>query len=279
MNRTSRDPFAHSGFALIHAVTLQPFAHCVQIVSAASRVVPRPRLEPVVARRDRADRAHVHQVARDQRVDALFLERRDLAAVAAVDDVDLRVAVHVAHEPDAPRAENAAVAVEHERRAEIDVGLHAFAVEHAARKFHPALVGAERVGKILERTLAALVAHRAVERVIDQEELEHAGARLDDLGRPRAHHHALGAHRRARRLQLRHLLDLDDADAAGAVDADAGVIAVIRDGDAVFDGRLQDGLAFFDRDRPAVYRERDGFHRQSIISRFNWLGFQGVRAL
>ena len=108
---------------------------------------------------------------------AFFLERRDLAAVAAIDDVDLRVAVDVAHEPHAARAEDAAVAVQHQRRTEIDVGLHAVAVEHAPRKFHPALIGPERVRKILQRTLAALVAHRAVERVVDQQELEHARAR------------------------------------------------------------------------------------------------------
>ena len=149
------------------------------------RVVPRPRLEPVVARRDRADRADVHQVAGEQRDDALFLERRDLAAVAALGDADLRVAVHFAHEPHAARAEDAAVAVEHQRRPEVDVGLHALAVEHAARELHPAALGAERVREILERALAALVAHRAVERVVDQQELEHARARLHDLGRVR----------------------------------------------------------------------------------------------
>src|SRR4029077_20125810 len=74
------------------------------------RVVPRTRLEPVIARGNRADRAYVHQVARNQRMDAFFLERRDLAAVAAVDDVDLRIAVHVAHESHAPRAQDAALA-------------------------------------------------------------------------------------------------------------------------------------------------------------------------
>jgi hypothetical protein len=35
VNRISREPFAHSGLALIHAVMLQPFSHCVQMVSAA----------------------------------------------------------------------------------------------------------------------------------------------------------------------------------------------------------------------------------------------------
>ena len=164
---------------------------------------------------------------------------------------------------DTARAEDAALAVEHQRRTEVHVALHAFAVEHAAREVHAALVGAERVGEILQRTLAALVAHRAVERVVDEQELEHAGARRDDLGRPRADHHALGAHRRARRLQLRHLLDLDDADAAGAVDADAGVITVVRNGDAALDGRLQDRFAFLDGDLAAIDGQRDCVHQHS----------------
>src|SRR5690606_25554109 len=68
------------------------------------RVVPGPRTEAVVARGDGADRTHVHEVAREQRVHALFLERRDLAAVPAVDDADLRVAVDLAHEAHAARA-------------------------------------------------------------------------------------------------------------------------------------------------------------------------------
>ena len=45
---------------------------------------------------------------------------------------------------------------------------------------------AERVREILQRALAALVAHRAVERVIDEQELEDAGARLRRLGVARA---------------------------------------------------------------------------------------------
>ena len=207
------------------------------------RVVPRPRLEPVVARGDRADRAHVHQVARQERVDAFFLERRDLAAAAPIHDADLRVAVDLFHEPHAPRAQDAPVAVQHQRGPEVHVGLDALAIEHAARKLHPALTGAEAVGEVLQRALAALVADGAVERMVDEQELEHAGARFDDVGRLRHDAHPVGAHRRARRLQLRHLLDLDDADAAGAVDAERGVVAVIRNGEPVLDGRLQDRLA------------------------------------
>src|SRR5262249_61632366 len=113
------------------------------------------------------------------RMYAFVLERRDLAAVPAVGDVDLRVAVDLAHEAHAPRAEDAPVAIQHERRPEVDVGLHAFAVEYAPRKLHTALVRAERVRKILERALAPFIADGAVERVVDQQELEHARPRLD----------------------------------------------------------------------------------------------------
>ena len=136
-------------------------------------------------------------------------------------------------------------------------------------------VGAEGVREILQRALAALVAHRTVERVIDQQELEHAGARLHDVRRLRRHDHALGARRRARRLQLRHLLDLDDADAAGAVDAEPGVVAVIGNRRCRFDRGLQDGLALLDRDLPAIDGQRDGFHKLSDHT--NLLGRRSAR--
>src|SRR5689334_354533 len=143
-----------------------------------------------------------------------FLERGDLAAVATIDDVDLRVAVDVTHEADAPRTEDAALAIEHQRRTEIDVAFHTLAVEYPPRKLHAALIRAECVGEILQRTFAAFVADGAVERMVDQQEFEHARARFDDLGTACADDHALGADGRTGGLQLRHLFDLHDADAA-----------------------------------------------------------------
>src|SRR5262245_17713073 len=103
----------------------------------------------------------------------LVLERGDLAAVAAIDDVDLGVLVDLPHEPHAARTEDAALAVQHERRAEVDVALDAFAVEDTPRKLHAALVGAEAVREVLKRALAALVADGAIERMVDEQELEH----------------------------------------------------------------------------------------------------------
>ena len=225
-------------------------------------VVPRPRLEAVVPRRDGADGADVHEIAGEQRVDAVLLEGGDLAAVAAVHDADLRVAVDVLHEADAARAQDAAVAVQHQRRTEVDVGLDAVAVERAPRELHAAVVAAEGVGEVLERALAALVADRAVERVVQQQELEHAGAGVLDLLGRRVHDHPVRRRDRARHLELRHLLDLHQADAAGPVHAQRGVIAVVRDLGARLDGGLEDRTALGDRHLAAVDRERDCVHKR-----------------
>ena len=243
------------------------------------RVVPRARAEAVLPGGDRADRADVHQVARQQRVHALLVEGGDLAAVAAVDGADLRVAIDFGHEADAARAQDAAVAVEHQRRAEVDVGLHALAVERAPRKVHAALVVAERVGEVLQRAFAALVAHRAVERVVDEEELEHALAAVDRFRVLRVHHHAFGHRRRARRLQLGHLLDLDQADAARRVDAETGVVAVVRHLDAGLDGGFQDAGALRDRQLPTIDGQRDEIHNETNSTLMRCPGSQVARAL
>ena len=223
-------------------------------------VVPWPRLESVITRRDRADRTHVHEVAGEDRMDAFFLERGDLAAVPAIDDVDLCVAVDVPHEANAPRAEDASLPVQHQRRAEINVPFDALPVENSPRKLHPARIGSEGVSEILQRAFAAFVANRTVERMIDEQELEDAGPRLNHLRGPRQHSHPVRAGRGTRRLQLRHLLNLHNADAAGPVDADAGVVTVVRDGNATLDGGLEHRLPFFDGHRPSVDRERHRVH-------------------
>src|SRR5207302_147862 len=66
------------------------------------------------------------------------------------------------------------------------------------------------------------------------------------------HHHAVRRARVARDLELRHLLDLDQAHAAVAGDGEAGVPAVVRDLDAEALGGANDGGAVLDRDPPAV---------------------------
>ena len=257
--RARRAPFAHSGLALSHAVVLQPFEHSVHVVSTAcglSHGRERNRYCFVV-------------IAPTGQTSIRLPESSECTPCSLNVAISLplpRLMVPICaspstsrHEADAARAEDAAIAVQHQRRAEVDVGLHALAVERAAREVHAAFVVAERVREILQRALAALVAHRAVERVIDQQEFEHALAAVDRLGILRVHHHALGHRRRARRLQLRHLLDLHQADAARRVDAEAGVVAVIGDLDAGLDGRLQNGGAFRHGKLPAIDGQRDEY--------------------
>src|SRR6185312_13499191 len=144
-------------------------------------------------------------------------------------------------EADAARALDAAVHVED------DVGAQGDAL--APRIGPLVLVLETRVGDavlegvVLQAALAGLIADRAIQRVIDEEELHHPLLRLGDLGGIRAHrpavlHHVGGAGG----LELRHLLatvrDLDVVYASLGHHREAGVIAVVGDQDAGFEARV-----------------------------------------
>jgi hypothetical protein len=79
------------------------------------------------------------------------------------------------------------------------------------------------------------------------------------------HHHALANRRRARGLQLGHLLDLHEADAARRVDAETGVVAVVGDLDAGLDGGFEDRGALRDGELPTVDGQRHEFHKEGIV--------------
>src|SRR5204863_2511849 len=91
-------------------------------------------------------------------------------------------------------------------------------LEGSLREGHAAVAQGPARGQVLERALAALVADRAVERVVDEDELERRllsfrGA-LGGLGC--ADDHPVLRRHRAGRLELRHALDLAEAHAASA---------------------------------------------------------------
>jgi hypothetical protein len=96
--------------------------------------------------------------------------------------------------------------------------------------------------------------------MVEEQELEHAGPRLDDVRGLGVDHHAVGGRDRARHLQLRHLLDLDQADATVAIDRQTGVIAVVRNVDPALDRGLQHRRALGNADRAAVDGESDSVH-------------------
>ena len=98
----------------------------------------------------------------------------------------------LAEEADAARAVDAAGHVGRDQRPQILVGDRPLVLREAR------MVGPVEQGQVLQVALAALVADRAVERMVDQQELEHALARLVHRRRVGLDHHALG-HRHARR--------------------------------------------------------------------------------
>ena len=232
----------------------QPTEQVVQVLSDLVEV-PRPRLEPVGRGGERADRADLHGVAAEVAGEGVVGERVDLRLVAAVLEVDERVAGHLVGEARAAVAEDAALAVEghevadHDRLLEVPLLLH-----------EPALARAVGERLVLERALAALVAHGAVERVVDEEELEDAVLRLlgdlalgVDLHVGRDGDHAGGLEGGAAAG-----VDLDDAHPAHADRLHPRVVAEARDVGAVALGGLDHELAGLRLDLLAVDREEHG---------------------
>ena len=124
---------------------------------------------------------------------------------------------------------------------------------------YAALGAAFLIRVVLQLALARLIADRAVERMVDEQHLEHALARFERLRRVDVHHLPLGDRRRARGRELRRLLHFDEAHAADAGDGKAGVIAVVRDQHARRLRRLEDRGAVRHGDRASLDRQIDLF--------------------
>ena len=173
--------------------------------------VPRAGAEAVRLGGQRPDGAQLDDVAVEGCDVGAVVERPHEGAVAALEQLELLVLGHLLAEPDAPIAEDAALTVDldqgRERKRLLEVAL---GVGEAALSRAPAH------RDVLERALAALVAHRAIERVVDEQELDNRLlSHLHAIG-PRVHHHPVADRRRACSLQLRDPLDLDQAHAARA---------------------------------------------------------------
>ena len=136
------------------------------------RQLPGPRRERIGLRGQRADRAEIDHVALQLRRHRLLEIGGDLHVLAAADGAELRHARDLRREADAPRAMDAAVHDRLDQRADILVLDRALVLVIAA--------GIDAVGHrlVLQVAFAALVADRAVERMVDQQEFHHAFAGL-----------------------------------------------------------------------------------------------------
>ena len=135
--------------------------------------LPRPALEAVLRRQERADRAELGHVAGEGARVGQVLEGRDHRHRAAVGGDELVVLAHVRAEAGAAVTEDAALAVERDRGRDRDRLLEGELLEA-----HPRVARPVAEGEVLQRALAALVADRAVERVVDEDELERRVLRL-----------------------------------------------------------------------------------------------------
>ena len=173
---------------------------------------------------------------------------------AALAGDQLLVLRDVLREARAAVAEDAALAVERDQRRDRERLLVRALVEVEAR-----VARAVAVRQVLQRALAALVADGAVERVVEQDELEHRLLALGGRLRARVHLHAVARGHRAGGLQLRHALDLDEAHAAGADGrAEPGLVTEDRDLDARLGGGQHERRALGHGQLAAVDLERDG---------------------
>ncbi len=219
--------------------------------------VPRARAEAVGRRGERPDGAQLDDVAAERADVGMPVEGRDVGVRAALGEDQLVVLRDLLREAHAAVAEDAALAVDRDQRRELErLAEVALGLDEARGARAPA------VGDVLERALAALVAHRAVERVVDEQELDHGALGLVHAGGLRVHDHAVLDRRRAARLQLRDPLDLDQAHAAGADRlAELGLVAEDGDLDVAVLGRVDQHQVLGRRDLAAVDRERDPVDR------------------
>ena len=183
---------------------------------------PGPRVEGVGLGGQRADRAQIDDVARQLRGERLLEIGADLHMLAAPGGAELLDAGDLGHESDAARAVDAARHVGLDQRAEILVGHRALVLGEA----RPVETVGHRL--VLQVALAALVADRAIERVVDEQELHHPLARFLDHRRVGADDHAVADRHRTGRDGLGRALHLDQAHAAIAGDRQALVIAEAR---------------------------------------------------
>src|SRR3712207_1156053 len=163
----------------------------------------------------------------------MAVEGADEGVRAALLEDQLVVLGDLLREAHAAVAEDAALAVDRDDGRELERLLEVALGLDEARG-----AGAPAVGDVLERALAALVADGAVERVVDQQELDDRALRVVHALGLRVDDHAVAHRGRATRLELRDALDLDQAHAAGADGlAELGLVTEDRDLDvAVFVG-------------------------------------------
>ena len=213
--------------------------------------------EPVRRSGERAHRADLHGVAGEVGVERVTVGGADHLVRPALDELDRRLAGDLLRKPRAAGTGNAALTVQQHLRGDRDR-----LVERPLLLREPGLALAGGHGLVLQRALTALVAHRAVQRVVHQQQLHDATLGLLRDGRAElgAHHHAPGAHGGARGQRLALAFHLDQALAAGADRVEERMVAEPGDLDAEQLGGPDHQRALGHGDLKAVDRDGHSFN-------------------
>ena len=144
--------------------------------------LPRPGGESIRLRRQRAHRAEVNDIALQFRIERLAQIRGDLRILAPTGLAQFRHARDLSDKPHAAGAGDTARHGSAHQRAQIHIIHGAFRLPEAGE--------IDTIGHrlILQITFPALVADRAIQRVVDEQKLHHALAGLLDHWRVGLHH-------------------------------------------------------------------------------------------
>ena len=216
---------------------------------------PRAGREGIGLADQRTDRAQVDDIALHVRVQRLVQIAGDLAVLTPAGLAHLGDARDLGREAHAAGAGNAARHMGFDQRAKVQVFGRALGFAVAAE------IDAVSHGLILQIAFAALIADRAIQRVVDQQEFHHAFAGLAD-------HRAVGANFAGRAIGPRTQIldlhrarggglgraahDLDQTHAAVAGDRQALVIAKARHLDAGLFAGLDQGQVGIDLDHLVI---------------------------
>ena len=189
--------------------------------------------------RQRAHRAHVDHVARELGIDRIALDRGNLGVLAPIDHTQLHDAADLLAEAHTARAMDA---TRHlfggDQWADVLGRDHALFFTIAGRR----CTVTHR--EILQLALTALVADRAVQRVVDEQKLHHRLLRFDGLVGLGAHDHALRHRCGTGRHGLGRLLDVNKAHAAAGSNRQLLVVTEMGNVDVGFFRRMDHHAAF-----------------------------------
>ncbi len=185
--------------------------------------IPRPRSETEIGIGECTNGTDIDHVAGEPGVVWLFVEGGHAVLESTVEHNQRLIFFNDVAVARTPLASDAPFAVDGNHRTE---RRGFFAVKTVV--LHARIRRAELERVVLKRTLAALVAYRTIQRMVEESELQHALLRFFDFFRVGLDDHALTDRHRACSHHLRHLLHFDQTHPATAEGSEFFVVAENR---------------------------------------------------